>query len=77
MQRQSFWMLWARLISFVRATQNRRSATENMTEISASPILIFIAITLFVVFAILEIELNREQLRALGIIFNNEEYSAI
>ena len=43
-----------------------------MAEISASPILIFAANALFLILAILEIDLHRDELRALGLIFGEE-----
>ena len=39
-----------------------------MIEASASPILTFVAITLFLILAMLEIDLHRDELRALGLI---------
>jgi hypothetical protein len=45
---------------------NQASAEGKMTEIQASPILMFSAITLFLILAILEIDLHRDELGALG-----------
>lgn len=72
MQRQGFWRLYAWLISLHQAARNRRSAQERMTGTSASPILTFVAATLFSMLAILEIDLHRDELRALGLIFGEE-----
>ena len=43
-----------------------------MAETSASPILVLAANVLFVVLVILEIDLHRDELRALGLIFGEE-----
>jgi len=43
-----------------------------MTGTSASPVLIFAAVTLLLILAILEIDLHRDELRALGLIFGEE-----
>jgi hypothetical protein len=39
-----------------------------MTEASASPILTFMAITLFLILTILEVDLHRDELRVLGLV---------
>ncbi len=67
MQRQSFWRLYAWLISLQRVARIRISAQE-MTGTSASPMLIFTAVVLFLILAILEIDQHRDELRALGLI---------
>jgi hypothetical protein len=72
MQRQSFWRLYARLVSFHRAVHNRGSAHGDTTGTSASPILTFAAAALFLILAILEIDLHRDALRALGLVFGEE-----
>ncbi|MBX9647235.1 MAG: hypothetical protein K2X57_09285 [Xanthobacteraceae bacterium] len=72
MQRQSFLRLYAWVISLHRASRSRRSAQATMIETSASPILIFAAIALFLVLAILEIDLHRDELRELGLIVGEE-----
>jgi hypothetical protein len=72
MQRQSFWRLYAWLISLHRASCSRRSAQGTMIETSASPILTFTATALLLVLAILEIDLHRDELRALGLIVGEE-----
>jgi hypothetical protein len=43
-----------------------------VTATSASPILIFAAVTLFLILAILEIDLHRDELRALGLLSRDE-----
>ena len=72
MQIQSFWRLYARLVSFQRTARDRRSADGDVTETPVSPILIFTTAVLFLILAILEIDLHREELRALGIVFGDE-----
>jgi hypothetical protein len=72
MQRQGFWRFYAWLISLHRSACNRRFAQGKMTETSASPILTFTATALFSILAILEIDLHRDELRALGLIFGEE-----
>jgi hypothetical protein len=39
-----------------------------MAGISVSPLLIFVAITLFLILAIIEIDQHRDELRAIGVI---------
>jgi hypothetical protein len=63
MQRQNFSKLYARLVSFQRAARNRRDTTGTI-----SPILMYTAVALFLILAIIEIDLHREELRALGLI---------
>jgi hypothetical protein len=43
-----------------------------MNEISASPILIFVAVALLLILVIMEIDLHRDELRALGLVFGEE-----
>jgi hypothetical protein len=68
----SFWRLYARLVSFQRAARNRRSAHGVATGTPVSPILVFTAAVLFLILAILEVDLHREELRALGLVFRDE-----
>lgn len=56
MHKRGFWIMYAWLISLHQAARNRRSAQESMTGTSASPILTFVAATLFSILAILEID---------------------
>jgi hypothetical protein len=77
MHRQSFWKLYARLILFHRTTRSRSSAHGEVTETSASPILIFAAVALFLILAILEIDLHRDELRALGFVSGEEGINPI
>jgi hypothetical protein len=72
MHRQGLWRLYARLVSFQRAVRARASAHGDITGTEASPILTFAAAALFLILAILEIDLHREELRALGLIFREE-----
>jgi hypothetical protein len=72
MQIPSVWRLYARLVSFQRAARNRRSAHGDVTGTPVSPILIFTAVALLLILAILEIDLHREELRALGLVFRDE-----
>jgi len=46
-----------------------------MTEIPGSPILVFSAITLFLILAILEIDLHRDELRALGFLAGEDGFT--
>jgi hypothetical protein len=68
MQRQSFWKLYDRCASLHRATCNRIFTQAEMTETSASPVLLYAATALFLLLAILEIDLNCDELRALGLV---------
>jgi hypothetical protein len=72
MQRQGFGRLYDWFVSFQRTASKRKSAQGNMTETSASPILVFVADALFLLLAILVIDLHRDELRALGFIFGDE-----
>jgi hypothetical protein len=72
MQRQSFWGLYARLVSFRRSTRNRISVRGETTGTSASPILTFTAAALFLILAIVEVDLHRDELRALGLVSSEE-----
>jgi uncharacterized membrane protein YidH (DUF202 family) len=67
MQRQSFWRRYARLVAFQRAARNQ-SAMRGDTTGTISPILVYTAVALFLILAIIEIDLHREELRALGLI---------
>lgn len=66
MQRQNFWRRYARLALFQRA--RNRSAMQGDTTGAISPILVYTAVALFLILAIIEIDLHREELRALGLI---------
>jgi hypothetical protein len=77
MQRYSFWRLYARLVSFRRATGNRISAHGGTTGTSASPVLIYAAVALFLILAIVEVDLHRDELRALGLINSAEHVGPI
>jgi hypothetical protein len=72
MQRRDFWRHNARLVPFQRAARGRTSAYQEITGTQASPILTFTAAALFLILAILEIDLHREELRASGLIFGDE-----
>jgi hypothetical protein len=77
MQRQGFWGLYARLVSFGRSTRSRISAHEEMTGTSASLFLTFTAIALFLILAIVEIDLHRDELRALGLVSGEEHIQSM
>ena len=69
---QGLWRLHAWLISLHRAAYDRISAQGKMTGTSASPTLVFTATALSLMLAMLEIDLHRDELRALGL-FGGEE----
>lgn len=71
MQRWVSGRLYARIVSLHRAARIR-FAPGKTTETSASPTLMYAAITLFLILAILEIDLHREELEALGLIPSEE-----
>jgi hypothetical protein len=48
-----------------------------MTGTSASPILTFSAVALFLILAILEIDLHRDELKALGLVSSEERIQSI
>jgi len=72
MQRRSFWGLYARVVSFGRSTRSRISAHGETTGTSASPILAYTAAALFLILAILEVDLHRDELKALGLASSEE-----
>jgi len=72
MQRQSFWRLYARLVSFHRAVLELSSAQGDTARTSASPVLAFTAAALVLILAILEVDLHRDELRALGLVFGSD-----
>jgi hypothetical protein len=72
MRRQGFRRLYARLISFHWAAGNARCAHRDLTGTPVSPILATTAIVLFLILAILEIDLHGDELRALGLIFSED-----
>jgi hypothetical protein len=66
MKRHDLSKLYAWLIAFRWDSPIRRPAQDSTTQ--TSPILLFVAITLFLILAILEIDLHRTELRLLGIL---------
>jgi hypothetical protein len=72
MQRHTFGILFTWLISLHRAVCVRMSAQGKMTGTAASPTLTFAAIVHFLILAILEIDLHRDVLRALGLTADEE-----
>jgi hypothetical protein len=77
MQRQSFWGLYARLVSFRRSARGRISADGETTGTSASPILTYTAASLFLILAIVEVDLHRDELRALGLVSSEQRIQPI
>jgi hypothetical protein len=77
MQRRSFWGLYARVVSFGRSTRSRISAHGETAGTSASPILTYTAAALFLILAILEVDLHRDELRALGLVSSEERIDPI
>ena len=69
---QGFGRLHAWLLSFHRAACDRISAQGKVTGTFASPTLLFAATALFLILAILEIDLHRDELRALGLVGGEE-----
>ena len=72
MQRHGFRELYVWLVSLHVAARVRGSVQAKTTEVSASPILGFAAVTLFLILAILEIDLHRDELRALGLVVGED-----
>ena len=77
MQRESIWRFYARLISLHWAARERVSKHGGTTELSASPTLVFTAVTLVLFLTILEIDLHRDELRELGFIFSDKDIEPI
>ena len=72
MQRQGFGRLYDWFVSFQRRASKRKSARARTADTAASPILVFVADTLFLLLVILVIDLRRDELRALGLVFGDE-----
>jgi len=72
MQRQGLGRLYDWFVSFQRTAGKRKSAQAGMADPAASPILVFVASTLFLLLVILVIDLHRDELRAMGLIFGEE-----
>ena len=66
MKRHDLSKLYAWLIAFRWDSPIRRPAQDGTTE--TSPILLFVAVTLILILAILEIDLHRAELRLLGLL---------
>ena len=66
MKRHDLSKLYVWLAAFHWAPPIRRPAQDSTTQ--TSPILLFVAITLFLILAILEVDLHRTELRLLGIL---------
>ena len=72
MRKQGFSKLYARLESFRRDFLNRRTAQGDSADTPTSPLLTFVAAALFLILAILEIDLHRDELRVFGLINSQE-----
>jgi hypothetical protein len=72
MQIERFRSLYARSISFCRAACGWSSSRQEAAEASASPIAVFTAVTLFTILCILQIDLFRDELKALGLAFSED-----
>ena len=72
MQRWISGRLYAWLISFGRAACILLFAQGKTAGTSASPILMYAVIVLLLILAILEIDLHREELKALGLLGSEE-----
>ena len=76
MQVRSFWRLYARLISLRWSAREGVFPRGEATEASASQALVFTAIVLFLILAIVQIDLHRDELRALGFLSSEEGIKA-
>lgn len=72
MKRTCFLRLYAWLTSPFRTSRDGMSNRRRAAERSASPFLVFVAIILFLILAIIEFDRYRDALRAIGIIFNED-----
>ncbi|MET0876787.1 MAG: hypothetical protein ABWY14_06590 [Tardiphaga sp.] len=77
MRRQVYERLRAQLISFQRAIDSGRRSAHGGAAAPVSPLLVFVAISLLLVLVILEVELHREQLKALGLLSGDEGASPV
>jgi len=62
------YALWALFALYRGDSQHRAAARRGSADTSASPLLIFIVIFLFLMLSIFEIDLHRDELRALGLV---------
>jgi hypothetical protein len=62
------YALWALFVPSRGDSQHRGAAQRGSADTSASPLLIFIAIVLFLMLSIFAIDLHRDELRALGLV---------
>jgi len=70
MKRQDLSKLSAWFVAFRRDSHVPGPAQDTATE--TSPILVFVAVSLFLVLTILEIDLHRDELRLLGFILGED-----
>jgi hypothetical protein len=68
MQRKRVPILYALWALFAPSRGDSQHAQRGSADTSASPLLIFIAIVLFLMLSIFEIDLHRGELRALGLV---------
>ena len=68
MQRKWVPILYALWVLFAPSRGDSQHAQPGSADTSASPLLIFIAIFLFLMLSILEIDLHRDELRTLGLV---------
>jgi hypothetical protein len=68
MQRKRVPILYALWALFAPSRGDSQHAQRGSAATSASPLLIFIAISLFLMLSIFEIDLHRDELRALGLV---------
>ncbi|MDE5451524.1 hypothetical protein GWE18_01370 [Bradyrhizobium sp. CSA112] len=69
-------MLYA-LLALMAPLWDRTAAQSEATDTSAARLLVVVAATLFVILAILVVDLHRDELRALGLVGGAEQISAI
>jgi len=69
--------LRALLAPFWSCSRGRTAAQRDAANGSASPLLIFVAVALFVILSILIVDLRRDELHALGLVGGAERIDAI
>jgi hypothetical protein len=69
--------LRALLAPFWSYSRERTAAPRDVTDKSASPLLLYIVAALFLVLSILMIDLHRDELRALGLVGGAERINPI
>ncbi|WP_334482005.1 hypothetical protein [Bradyrhizobium algeriense] len=69
--------LRALLAPFWSYSRERTAAQRDATDKSASPLLVYIVVVLFLILSILVIDMHRDELRALGLVVGAERVNPV